>query len=191
MAHLGPVGPRWAACWPHEPCYQGCLISISIGNSIKLVVYLKTTSLNCQSVGSDFKALGSMLQLNDSQCFQLMMTGVYGLLVGCLNIQHRMFNCWVSCAFKKAVADSLSSLIIFLSAHIHSSCKQINGVFPCKFKILQLLCIAMFGNVKLVSNKVVDTIYIQILPHFASFRWATVRVGLSSVINETSIRKEW
>ena len=18
------VGPRWAPCWPHEPCYQGC-----------------------------------------------------------------------------------------------------------------------------------------------------------------------
>ena len=24
-AHLGPVGPRWAPCWRHEPCYQGCL----------------------------------------------------------------------------------------------------------------------------------------------------------------------
>ena len=23
-AHLGPVGPRWALCWPHEPCYHGC-----------------------------------------------------------------------------------------------------------------------------------------------------------------------
>ena len=22
-AHLGPVGPRWAPCWPREPCYQG------------------------------------------------------------------------------------------------------------------------------------------------------------------------
>ena len=22
-AHLGPVGSRWASCWPHEPCYQG------------------------------------------------------------------------------------------------------------------------------------------------------------------------
>ena len=22
-AHLDPVGPRWAPCWPHEPCYQG------------------------------------------------------------------------------------------------------------------------------------------------------------------------
>ena len=22
-AHLGPVGPRWAPCWPHESCYQG------------------------------------------------------------------------------------------------------------------------------------------------------------------------
>ena len=23
MGHRGPVGPRWAPCWPHEPCYQG------------------------------------------------------------------------------------------------------------------------------------------------------------------------
>ena len=23
-AHLGPVGPRWAPCWSHKPCYQGC-----------------------------------------------------------------------------------------------------------------------------------------------------------------------
>ena len=21
-AHLGPADPRWAPCWPHEPCYQ-------------------------------------------------------------------------------------------------------------------------------------------------------------------------
>ena len=21
--HLGPVGPRWAPCWSHKPCYQG------------------------------------------------------------------------------------------------------------------------------------------------------------------------
>ena len=23
--HLGPVGPRWAPCWPDKPCYQGIL----------------------------------------------------------------------------------------------------------------------------------------------------------------------
>ena len=41
-AHLGPVGPRCAPCWPHEPCYQGpflpcfvCTISIiSIINTV-------------------------------------------------------------------------------------------------------------------------------------------------------------
>ena len=26
-AHLGPTGPRWAPCWPHESCYQGMLWS--------------------------------------------------------------------------------------------------------------------------------------------------------------------
>ena len=23
MNYLGPTGPRWAPCWPHEPCYLG------------------------------------------------------------------------------------------------------------------------------------------------------------------------
>ena len=23
-AHLGPTGPWWAPCWPHELCYLGC-----------------------------------------------------------------------------------------------------------------------------------------------------------------------
>ena len=25
MGPTCPVGPRWAPCWPHEPCYLGCL----------------------------------------------------------------------------------------------------------------------------------------------------------------------
>ena len=24
-AHLGPIGPRWAPCWPHDLCCLGCL----------------------------------------------------------------------------------------------------------------------------------------------------------------------
>ena len=27
-SHLGPVGPRWAPCWPHEPCYQGHAVAL-------------------------------------------------------------------------------------------------------------------------------------------------------------------
>ena len=23
-ANMGPTGPRWAPCWPHELCYLGC-----------------------------------------------------------------------------------------------------------------------------------------------------------------------
>ena len=28
-AHLGPVGPRWAPCWSHKPCFQGIVFSVS------------------------------------------------------------------------------------------------------------------------------------------------------------------
>ena len=27
-AHLGPVGPIWAPCWPHEPCYQWTIVMV-------------------------------------------------------------------------------------------------------------------------------------------------------------------
>ena len=40
-AHLGPVGPRWAPCWPHEPCYQGC----HYNDVIKCAIASQITSL--------------------------------------------------------------------------------------------------------------------------------------------------
>ena len=27
---MGPTGPMWAPCWPHEPCYQGVFIPLII-----------------------------------------------------------------------------------------------------------------------------------------------------------------
>ena len=33
-AYLGPVGPRWAQCWPHEHCYQGRYVIFGPQNSI-------------------------------------------------------------------------------------------------------------------------------------------------------------
>ena len=41
-AHLGPVGPRWAPCWPHEPCCQGSLILLPVGFSRLMVRCLIT-----------------------------------------------------------------------------------------------------------------------------------------------------
>ena len=37
-AHLGPVGPRWAPHWPHEPCYQGII-------TITVMVFVVTLSI--------------------------------------------------------------------------------------------------------------------------------------------------
>ena len=34
-AHLAPVGPRWAQCWAHEPCYQG-RVSADTALTVKL-----------------------------------------------------------------------------------------------------------------------------------------------------------
>ena len=43
MAHLGPVGPRWATCWPHEPCYQGLCPPIADRYSAILSRYYQGT----------------------------------------------------------------------------------------------------------------------------------------------------
>ena len=36
-ANVGPVGPRWAQYWPHEPCYQGYSTT---SLSFTIIVYL-------------------------------------------------------------------------------------------------------------------------------------------------------
>ena len=44
-AHLGPVGPSWAPCWPHEPCCQGF-------GKIALVWHSTICILHINAVGS-------------------------------------------------------------------------------------------------------------------------------------------
>ena len=41
--HLGPIGPRLAPCWPHEPCYQGWFRYISPPRPNISPVYVYTT----------------------------------------------------------------------------------------------------------------------------------------------------
>ena len=39
--HLGLTGPRWAPCWPHEPCYLGFLLVTynQVSYGVKLSIY--------------------------------------------------------------------------------------------------------------------------------------------------------
>ena len=46
-AHLGPVSPRWAPCWPHEPCYKGDFCE---GNSLVTVGFPSQRASNMESV---------------------------------------------------------------------------------------------------------------------------------------------
>ena len=39
VAHLGPVGPRWAPCWSHEPCYQGIYLSHLVSKAPRGAAY--------------------------------------------------------------------------------------------------------------------------------------------------------
>ena len=56
-AHLGPVSPRWAPCWPHEPCYQGMIKKTSHGIDLALPKYLDFSVRRvewCQVMGYSF-----------------------------------------------------------------------------------------------------------------------------------------
>ena len=35
-AHLGPTGPRWAPCWPHELCYLGRMPCVPLKKDFKI-----------------------------------------------------------------------------------------------------------------------------------------------------------
>ena len=37
-AHLGPIGPKWAPCWPHEPWYLGCYMQWNINQNAYIVI---------------------------------------------------------------------------------------------------------------------------------------------------------
>ena len=68
---LGPTGPRWAPCWPHEPCYLGVHVNktlpkctdtgvISIFNlSNKIMDYYY--SCECQMKSSQTKAVSTVV----------------------------------------------------------------------------------------------------------------------------------
>ena len=42
-AHLGPVGPRWAPYWPHEPCYQIGLLQALWGTESDPMIQIVAT----------------------------------------------------------------------------------------------------------------------------------------------------
>ena len=57
--NLGPVGPRWAPCWPHEPCYQGphslpskVNYGVSSMRRLKKNDYRKTSNISRTLVGN-------------------------------------------------------------------------------------------------------------------------------------------
>ena len=49
-AHLGPTGPKWAPCWPHELCYLGGVITASDCSNLNLCwVYMGPDAISTKS----------------------------------------------------------------------------------------------------------------------------------------------
>ena len=95
-AHLGPVGPRWAPCWSHEPCYLGCFFIANLNN-------LSNKQLGCWRFQPPWLACNTTImwcsllkRVNMEHACRI--GDIITLLDNC-NIPHiqwsRMFHCWL------------------------------------------------------------------------------------------------
>ena len=58
--HLGPVGPRWTPCWPHEPCCQG---TYTLGCCEVSLVSAAAKNDDSDTHVSPFEVLGNACQV--------------------------------------------------------------------------------------------------------------------------------
>ena len=70
-AHLGPTGPRWAPCWPHEFCYLGPYLSNTVA----------TTHAIYQAICGDFTRMPEMLGGRRSMCGTITATSWFIIII--------------------------------------------------------------------------------------------------------------
>ena len=81
-AHLGPVGPRWAPCWPHEPCYLGIFISKVI------YCYSHVTEIY------DITFIQKMPYIFISDTYDISSLATVGQRAGMYGIEWMISQCW-------------------------------------------------------------------------------------------------
>ena len=65
--HLGPVGPRWALCWPQEPCSQGIVSNCTRKKNLQCNVHAKKTILFQNNVFEMSSKIRNILLLMTTQ----------------------------------------------------------------------------------------------------------------------------
>ena len=89
-AHLGPVGPRWAPCWPHQPCYQGKEIWNRLGDvsrnpfhSLWAPNYWKHTCYFCMNNNNPIRTYFCTCQNNraDMTCTKLWLNSINNIII--------------------------------------------------------------------------------------------------------------
>ena len=87
--HMGPVGPRWAPCWPHEPCYaspEGVVfffgsVCASVFNAWGAVVF---TDINSTIFNGVFWSMGGYMRLVIARIRKLVFLCVVYVCVFCV-----------------------------------------------------------------------------------------------------------
>ena len=122
--HLGPTGPRWAPCWPHEPLYRGCYV---LAIRVQICKYLE--ALCCWSIGvvwrhwrmivrlishSHSRSLIVLLQEKMSYFSKFFFRDLlFGFLVGATYCIGRMI------AFTVGTFDFIFTSMVFLAQPVH------------------------------------------------------------------------
>ena len=72
-AHLGPVGPRWAPYWPHEPCYQGHQSKYILREPVIITIWLRVVLLSIMLYFmTEFFANNTLMVYKDTEMYFLL-----------------------------------------------------------------------------------------------------------------------
>ena len=109
-AHLGPTGPRWAPCWPHDPCYLGGAFDTTsvIGGLKGCPVYIDSTEITSLKLHWN----GKMNILSSAINFLLMMKTKHNVLIG------KLVQCLILWGVSNILNDIISSITIYAKALI-------------------------------------------------------------------------
>ena len=137
-AHLGPVGPRWAPCWPHKPCYQGTLHGHSSLPSMGDLIVIQLHLQHCWD-----SPLSLMFCLNKAWHMVNMRLCLANLIWNVQNINYRMV--WSRLNSRLLWYQSQQFHKLFFVLYLY-----VNGLYSC---ILSKVLDVTFGlyNSKIIS----------------------------------------
>ena len=137
-AYLGPTGPKWAPCWPHDPCYLG-------GFSVWIIIYSQYPIKSKPLLSRPSMAGSRCLFHRQSFHIYPVMSFIYTGFTGNIDMFHMWiykyiyrdeFNSGLICKYKILTRDTQSH------KWYHSTRKRVFSVSYLKFNLITTLSLS-------------------------------------------------